>query len=161
MVAKVFVWVVFGGLSVMLLYMGVTQFFLQRQIISRATPIEATIVKSEVFASISHDTDRRLNRNTSTTTYRPDVLFTYKVNGIEYQSDMIYPTVIVTTSPSREAAAEEIAPFPVGKTVQAFVDLQHPDKAFLVAEKTSGPVVFMIVGVLLIPVIWAVTRYVL
>jgi len=161
MVAKVFVWVVFGGLSVMLIYVGVTQFFLQRKIVSRATPIEATIIKSEVFVSVSHDTDQRLNRSTSTTSYRPDVLFTYKVNGTEYQSDMIYPTVIVTASASRESAAEELAPFPVGKTVQAFVDPEHPDKAFLVAEKTSGPVVFIIVGVLLIPIIWAVTRYVL
>jgi hypothetical protein len=132
---------------------------MQRRLLANAIPIEATIVKSEVFKSVSADTDNRPLRSTSTTSYRPDVLFRYAYGGREYESDLLNPTIIVYGG-SAESAAEELKPFPVGAKVQAWLDVTTPDKAFLVPEKTSGPMVFMIIGVLLPPLAWFVGKYV-
>ena len=151
---------IFGGGGVGLLYVGVTQYFLQRRLMRHAIPIEVEIVKSEVFKSASADTDRRLDRNNSTTSFRPEVRFRYVFAGREYESDLLRPTTIVQGYASAENAAKEIALFPKGSKALAYVDPQHPDKAFLQKETSAGPAVFMIVGVILPPLAWIVGKYV-
>jgi hypothetical protein len=81
--ARWITFLIFGGGGLGLLYVGVTQYLLQRRLIANAIAIEVEIVKSEVFKSVSADTDQRLDRNTSTTTYRPDLRFRYAYDGIE------------------------------------------------------------------------------
>lgn len=138
--------ILFAGLGLMLVYVGVTQFFMQRRIAAHARPVQAEIIRTEIIRSDSRDTERSVTRNTSTVTYSPEITFRYSVKGVAYESELLRPNIIVTSFASREAAAEEIAAFPVGAQVQAWADEAHPDKAFLLLEKGIGPIVFMLVG---------------
>jgi hypothetical protein len=158
--ARIITFIIFGGFGLVMLYVGVTQYFMQRRLLANAERVDAVIVHSSVFSSTSHDTDPRPLRSTSTTTYRPDVRFRYRVGDANYESDLLYPNVIVRTYGSRESAAEALAPFPVDAKVLAYVDPSLPDKAYLLADAGSGPLVFIIIGLLLPPIAWIVGRYV-
>ena len=158
-VAAIIVFIIFGGFGLMMLGVGVKQHFEQKRLLANARSVEVEIIQSEVFVSTSRDTDRGSSSSTSTTTYRPDLKFRYLVGGVKYESDRLYPTIIVRSFASRESAAEVLKPFPVGAKVKAFVDDTQPDKAFLIAQAGAGPIVFIIIGVLLPPVAWAVGRY--
>lgn len=158
--ARIVTFVIFGGFGLVLLYVGLTQLVTQRRLLTNAKRVDARIVHSEVFSSTSSDTDRRTLRSNSTTTYRPDVRFRYQVAGTDYESDLLYPNIIVRTYVSREAAAEELRPFPLEATVSAYVDPSLPDKAYLIATAGGGPMVFIIIGVLLPPLAWFVGKYV-
>lgn len=149
----------FGGLGLMLVYVGVTQFFLQRRIAASARPVQVEIIRSEVIRSESKDTDRSVTRSTSTISWRPEVVFRYSVRGRAYESDLLRPNIIVTSYASHEAAAEEIAAFPVGAQVLAWVDDAHPDKAFLLLEKGIGPIVFMLAGPIALLAAWLSWRF--
>lgn len=151
--------ILFGGLGVMLVYVGVTQFFMQRRIAAHARPVQAEIIHSEVIRSETRDSDRSVTRNTSTVSFTPEVAFRYSVKGTVYESDLLRPNIIVTSFASHEAAAEEIAAFPVGAQVQAWVDEAHPDKAFLILEKGIGPIVFMLVGPVALLAAWLSWRF--
>jgi hypothetical protein len=157
-VARIIAYIICGGFSVMMLFVGTTQFLRQRRLLDHAEQVDAEIVKSEVFVSTSADTDPSLTRNTSTTSYRPDVTFRYRVGGVQYESELLHPNIIVTSYASRESAAEALAPFPVNAKVRAWVDPSAPDKAFLIAEAGNGPLVFVVVGLVLIPVAWLVGK---
>jgi hypothetical protein len=156
--ARIIMYLIFGGFSVMMITVGTTQFVRQRRLLAHAEPVDAEIVKSEVFRSTSADTDVNPSRSTSTTTYRPDVTFRYRVNGTQYESDLLYPNILVTTYASHESAAKELAPFPLNAKVRAWVDPSAPDKAFLNAVESKGPLVFVLVGLVLIPVTWFVAK---
>lgn len=152
--AQWIVFIIFGGFGLVLAGVGVTQAILQARLLAAAQPVPATITKSEVFKSTSHDTDQRLNRSTSTNSYRPDVRFRYTVADVEYESDLLYPTIIVQGYASSDSAAAELKPFPLGAGVTAHVDPAHPDKAFLIAERSSLPMGFIIVGLVVVPLAW-------
>jgi hypothetical protein len=158
--ARWFVLLIFGGGGLALLYVGVTQYFLQRRMVAHSRPIEVEIVKSEVFSSTSMDTDPGLSRNTSTTTHRAEIRFRYTVNGVPYESDLLRPNIIVQGHASADSAREELKPYPIGARIMAFVDPEHPDKAFLTMEEGAGPMVFIILGLLLPPIAWFVGKYV-
>ena len=158
--ARIITFIIFGGFGFVMLYVGVTQYFQQRRSLTYAERVDAIITHSEVFTSTSADTDNRLGRSNSTTTHRPDVKFRYRVSGEEYESDLMYPTIIVTSYPSRSSAEEALAPFPVNAKVRAYVDPSHPEQAFLIASSRNGPIVFIIVGLLLPPIAWWVGKYV-
>lgn len=149
----------FGGLGLMLVYVGVTQFLLQRRIAANARPVQVEIIRSEIIRSESRDTDRSVTRSNSTTSWRPEVIFRYSVRGQSYESDLLRPNIIVTSYASREAAVEEIAAFPVGAQVLAWVDDAHPDKAFLILDKGAGPLVFMLVGPVALLAAWLAWRF--
>ena len=158
--ARIITFIIFGGFGFFMLYMGVTQFVQQRQNIAHAESIDALIIKSEVVTSTSNDTDPRLLRSTSTTSHSPDVSFRYVVSGQTYESDRMYPSVIGRGYASREDAAAMIKPFPLGATVRVFVDRAHPERAFLLKEAGSGPIVFIVLGLLLPPLAWIVGKYI-
>ncbi|MEQ1690583.1 MAG: DUF3592 domain-containing protein [Gemmatimonas sp.] len=158
--ARIITFVIFGGFGLVMLYVGITQLIQQRRSLTYSERIDAEIVHSEVFTSTSADTDPRLGRSTSTTSHRPDVRFRYMVGGQQYESDLLYPTIIVQSYASRENAAEALAPFPVHAKVRAYVDPSHPGQAFLIADAGKGPIVFIIIGLLLPPLAWFVGKYV-
>ena len=158
--ARIITVIIFGGFGLFMLYTGITQLVQQRRNLAHAAPIEAIVIASAVFTSTSSDTDPRLLRSTSTTTYRPDVTFRYVVAGRAYQSDRLYPSVIVETYPTYEGAAAVTRAFRVGATVRAFVDRAHPERAFLFDEARSGPLVFIAIGLLLPPIAWIVGKYI-
>jgi hypothetical protein len=144
----------------MFLYVGAVQFWQQRRNLARAEPVDAIIVHSAVKVSTTRDTDQRIGSSNSTTSYLPEVRFRYLVAGTEYVSERLYPSIIERGYASEGAAAEVLAPFPVEASVRAHVNRAHPDQGFLIAEKSNGPLVFLILGVLLPPLGWFVGRYV-
>jgi hypothetical protein len=145
---------IFGALGIMFLYVGATQFLLQRKLLATAEPIDALITRSEV---VSHTSRTRTNgRVRTTTTHRPEVRFSYAYLGRDHESDMLYPTIIARSYASREAAHDELLLFPVGERVQALVSEHYPDKAFLVPQRSVGPVIFLILGIILPPAAWII-----
>ncbi len=158
--AQIITFLIFGGLGLMLLVVGLRQFMQQRGNLANAERVDATIVHSAVFSSSSADTDSRLNRSNSTTSHRPDVRFRYRVSGMEYESDLLYPNSIVQGYASASSAAAELAPFALHATVRAYVDPSRPEHAFLIAEATKGPIVFIVLGLLLPPLAWVVGGYI-
>lgn len=158
--ARIIVTIIFGGFGLVLLYVGLTQFFRQRRLLANAERVDAVIVHSEVFSSTSKSIDSRPLKSTSTTTHRPDVRFRYRVGEREYESDLMYPNIVVRTFASRQAAADALAPFPVNATVRAYVDPSLPDNAYLIAEAGAGPLVFIIVGLLVPPLAWFVGGFI-
>ncbi len=158
--AQIITFLIFGGFGLVMLFVGLTQFVQQRRLLSNSERIDAVIVHSQVFSSTSANTDRRLLRSTSTTTHRPDVKFRYHIGGTEHESDLMYPNIIVQTYASREAAEEALVPFPLHAKVRCYVNLSLPDKAFLIPTAGSGPVVFIVLGLLLPPIAWFVGKYV-
>jgi hypothetical protein len=158
--AQIITFVIFGGFGVMMLYVGVTQWRQQKHNLANAVRVDAVITHSAVFTSTSADTDSRLGRSTSTTTHRPDIKFRYRVLGTEYESENLYPTDIVRGYAGADAAAAELAPFPVGTAVRAYVDREQPAKAFLIASRSKGPIVFIMIGLLLPPLAWFIGGYV-
>lgn len=158
--AQIITFIIFGGFGFVMLYIGVTQLFQQKRLIQNAETVDAVITHSEVFTSKSADTDGKLGTSNSTTSHRPDVKFRYTVSGHEYESDLLHPTIIVRGYASRESAAEALVPFPVGAKVRASVDPSLPDKAYLVAESSNAPTVFIVIGILLPPLAWFIGGYV-
>lgn len=153
--AKIIIILIACSFGMMMLWVGLTQHARQRRLLREAMPVEAVILESGVSGSKSTDTDPRVLRSTSTNSYTPLVRFKYRVQGISYESAMLYPTIIERGYASPAAAKAQVQDFPAGATVQAFVDPSQPDKAFLKREEGAGPVVFVIVG-LLVPVLGAV-----
>jgi hypothetical protein len=158
--AQIITFLIFGSLGLMLLVVGSTQFVQQRRNLAHAERVEATITHSQVFTSTSSNTNRELLRSNSTTTHRPDVRFRYTVAGRSHESDLLYPTSIARTYASHEAAARELAPYPLQARVNAYVDRTQPGKAFLIAEASQAPAVFIVLGLLLPPLAWFFGKFI-
>jgi len=147
-VVRALVLLIFGGGGLVMFYVGAREHHLQRLLLNFSQPVMAEILESKVFTS-----ETSVNRQPgevklvdSTQTHRPDVRFRYVVDGKEYESDLLYPAAIVRTYASESSAAEELKPFPPGAKVTAYVNAELPGKAYLVPEKSAGPVVFLILG---------------
>lgn len=153
-IARIVIMILFGGGGLVLLYVGVTQYFQQKRLLANATRVDAEIIESKVFTSTSGGVGDKPLRDSRTTTHRPDVRFRYEWQGKTWESDLLRPTIIVRSYGSEDSAAEELKPFPVGARVAAWVDPAMPDKAFLLAESSGTPVGFMVIGALLPPVAW-------
>lgn len=159
-VVQMIVFGVIAAFAMVMLYVGLTELVAQRRALANAVPVEAEIIWSDVKESRSHDSDQRLLRSNSTTSYTSEVRFKYTVAGVPYVSDMLRPTVIVQGHASRDSAAEEIAAFPMGAKVSAWVDPAAPERAFLVKEGFAGPIVFTILGLVLPVIGWFASRLV-
>jgi hypothetical protein len=158
--ARIITLIICCGFAAMFLYVGVIQFWQQRRNLAHAEPIDAVIVHSTVKVSKTADTDQRVGFSNSTTSYSPEVRFRYSIGGTEYVSERLYPSIIERSYASQRAAAETLGPFPAEARVRAYVDKAHPDRAFLIAEKGNGPLVFLVLGVLLPPIGWIVGKFV-
>ena len=158
MIARLVTWAICGGFAAMFLVVGVREFVQQRRNLAHAEPVDAVILESRVHVSTTRDTDYSISRSTSTTSYRPDVRFAYTVRGESYESDRLQATVIVRAYASWQAADDELAPFPVGARVSAWVNPAYPDQGFLVAERSVAPAIFVVLGVLMPFIGWGVGR---
>jgi hypothetical protein len=156
--AQLVTFILFGGLGLMLLVVGGTQWLQQRRNLAHAERVDATITHSQVFTSASSNPHGELLRSDGSTTHRPDLRFSYTVAGRHCESDLLYPTRIVRSYASHDAAAQVLAPFPVGAKVRAHVDRAQPDKAFLIDEASQAPCVFIVLGLLLPPLAWFVGK---
>jgi len=158
--ARIITLIITGGFAAMFLYVGITQFIQQRRSLANAERIDATIIHSAVVTTTSKDTDSSIGGSNNTTTHRPDVRFRYVVAGSEYESDLLNPNIIVQGYASAESAAEALVPYPLNAKVRAYVDPTYPEQAFLVAESTNGPIVFIVLGLILPPIGWFVGKFV-
>ena len=149
MIEQLIVFAVFGGFGSVLLFVGLTQWRLQRRLMRHARPVMARIVRSEVHSSIAREADE-------TSSHRPELRFRYHLDGRQRESDLLHPTVIVRSYASAQAVVELLKPYPVGASVVAYVDPRHPDKGFLLPQASAGPLVFTVLGVLLPPLAWVV-----
>jgi hypothetical protein len=158
--ARIIVTVIFGGFGLVMAFVGIKQYFMQRRLLANAERVDAVIVHSEVFSSTSSNTDRRTLRSNSTTTHRPDVKFRYRRKGGGVRERPAVPDdhradVCVTGVGSGSAGAVSAQ-----CGVKAYVDPALPNKAYLIASAGAGPVVFMVLGLLLPPIAWFVGKYV-
>ena len=158
--ARIITLIICCGFAAVFLYVGAMQFWQQRRNLAHAEPVDVLIVHSAVKVSKTSDTDQRVGFSNSTTSYLPEVRFKYAVAGTEYTSERLYPSIIERGYGSESEAAEVLAPFPLQAKVRAHVNAAHPDQAFLIAERSNGPVVFLILGMLLPPLGWFVGKYV-
>jgi hypothetical protein len=158
--ARIITLMICSGFAAMFLYVGVVQFWQQRRNLAHAERVDAIIVHSAVKTSTTRDTDQRVGFSNSTTSYLPEVRFQYEVRGTTYASERLYPSIIARSYGSQSSAAETLAPFPLQSRVRAYVNEAHPDQAFLIAERSNGPVVFVVLGLLLPPLGWFIGRYV-
>lgn len=157
-VARTIAMLIFTPLAVMLIVVGVREMARQAWLIRTADPVEAVIVESRVNASTSHDSDRRLNRDNSTTTYEPIVRFRFTLDGVEHEGERLRPTAIVQTYPSSDAAAAVLQAYSVGAKVEAWASRAHPEWAFLERIASLGPLIFTTIGVALPGVVWTLAR---
>jgi len=158
--ARIITLIICCGFAAMFLYVGAMQFWQQRRNLAHAEPVDAIIVHSAVKVSKTPDTDQRVGFSNSTTSYLPEVRFRYGVAGTEYMSERLRPSIIEQSYGSEREAAEVLAPFPLDARVRAHVNKAHPDQAFLIAERSNGPLVFLVLGVMLPPLGWVVGKYV-
>ena len=150
----------FAGFGCGLAVVGAREWVAQARRLAAARPIAATIVRSEVVGFRAADTDRRPLRDNGTSSYEAVVTFAYELDGREHRSDLWHPNAIVRSFASADGAAAALVDYPVGAVVVAHVDDREPDRAFLVAEPGAGPMVFVLVGGLLVPLAWFLSRLV-
>lgn len=161
LIARGLVVLIFGGGGVVMFYVGAREWIVQRAALTESISVPAQIIESVVRTSTSEPAGSGdLLKNDSTTTHTADVRFRYTINSQTYESDRLRPSAIVQSHGSKQSAADELKPFPVGATVSAFVIPSMPDKAFLIRETSAGPFVFMILGFLLTPIALLATRLV-
>lgn len=133
---------IFGGFGLTMLFVGSREWWLQRRLMRHAVPVTARITHSQRV--------ERPGRDDEVGTARPDVRFSYQVQGRRYESDRLHPTQILQP----EDIDEVLDTYPLHGSVVAWVDPAHPDKAFLRPQAGKGPGVFVAIGVLLPPAAW-------
>lgn len=160
-IARTIAMLIFTPLAVMLLVVGVRETARQAWLIRTASPVDAIIIDSRVEASTSWDSDRRINRDNSTTTYEPIVRFRFTLDGVEHEGSRLRPTAIVQTFPSRDAAAAILTPYSIGASVEAWTTASHPEWAFLERIASLGPLIFTTIGLALPGLTWTLARLLL
>ncbi|MCX5689030.1 MAG: DUF3592 domain-containing protein [Planctomycetota bacterium] len=151
--------VMLGGLGIMLITVGTREFLLQRRLMAAAVAVEATILECQVTTSTSTDSDSRLLRSNSTTSYAATVRFAYTFRDVRYESDLLYPTAIQQGYASHEAAQAELRDLSPGSTVQAFADASMPERGFLRLESSTNPAWFIIAGILTLLFLLVLSRF--
>ncbi len=147
--------IVFGVISLVLLGVGIYEYFMQRRLLAGAQPVQVTITESGVQVSRDASTD---GTSGSSLSYLPTVKFQYEFGGVRHESTLLRPVLSVYGYNSYEAAAADLVSFPVGASVSAFVSPNHPDKAYLIKERSRTPMIFIIIGVCIPIFIFAVIK---
>ena len=113
---------------------------------------EASCVVLESRVAESSDSDG--------TTYKPDILYSYSVGGIAYQSRRY--NMLEAYSSGYDGKAEIVARYPPGRQTSCWVDPADPSRAVLSRDLTPGyligllPLIFVAVG--LFGLVWAVRQ---
>ncbi len=94
-------------------------FYLDNKQQKRWVRVEARIVRSDVV-EISRDATKK---------YKLNVRYAYWVQGLRYESDSV--SVLVPYYLSRSKAQEKAGEYPVGSSVIALVNPEHPEEALL------------------------------
>jgi hypothetical protein len=123
--------------GVALLGYGFTQYRGQAQSLENAENITATITDT----GIETDSSRRGGID-----YRAEVEFRYSFEGQEYTSDNIYPLQAGKDFDTESAAQDFLENYPEGEAVNAYVNPDNPEGAFLKSQRSNQPVILMVIG---------------
>jgi hypothetical protein len=85
-------------------------------------------------------------RERTSTTYRPDIRFTYRVDDADYSSQSWKPGMIVSTN-SVKSAETVVARYPAGRSVAVHYDPAHPDHAVLEPNNRQGAAMPLVLGI--------------
>lgn len=111
----------------------------QSTAVEDAVTVEATIEEAAVSEPTGRDSQ-----------YHVHVEFSYRYRGTEYVGEDLFPGSIGESYDTRDAARSALEPYPEGETVTAYVDPDAPDEGFLERRTTSGPVVAVAFGAVLV-----------
>jgi len=145
MLAQLGTFLIFGGMGLVFLVVGLKQWRLQHRLMRHASPVPARVVELE---PLPPDPDEPRSGP------RRRFAFRYRIGGRSYDSDMIHPNAIVEGDGGQDGRAGTLAGHAVGASVMVYVDPTHPDKGFLTPRAGAGPAVFVALGLLLPPVAW-------
>lgn len=120
---------------------GFTQYQGQSESINNAVNITATVTDTDVRI----DSSRRGGID-----YQAEITFNYSYEGNNYSSDFIYPLDDDREFNQESEAENFIGNYPVGERVEASVNPEKPGEAFLMAERSDQPLLFMIIGGLMV-----------
>jgi len=126
-----------GGITLM--GYGFTQYRDQSQNLNNAVNVSATVTDT----NIRTDSSRR-----GGTDYQAEISFEYSYEEQSYSSDFIYPLDDDKEFNQQSKAHQYIDSYPTGSNVEAFVNSESPETAFLNAERSNQPLILMIVGTL-------------
>jgi len=131
---------VFALIGVAIAGYGFTQYQGQQDYLENTENISATVTDN----SIRTDSSRRGGID-----YQAEISFEYSFQGENFSSNFIHPLDTDKEFNSETEAEKFLEDYQEGETVDAFVDPDNPDEAFLKAERSSEPLLMMIIGALL------------
>jgi len=121
---------------------------------------EGKIVDSKVVVHEETRTDDDGDESTSTV-YRPNIRFSYSVNGLAYTADTWKGRMRVSTGAPKYSEGV-VARYPVGRAVTVHYDPTQPDFAVLEPGNRDGATVPLIVGIVFgltgVLFLWAMTQ---
>ena len=103
----------------------------------------------EVTAEITDTSVEQVPASRGNTAYVPVVEFQYRYQGTNYTSDRLYPGDAQPQYESEASAESQLAAYPVGETVTAYVAPDAPGEAFLTASRSGLGIGAVAVGVLI------------
>ncbi|MCU4743642.1 DUF3592 domain-containing protein [Natronoglomus mannanivorans] len=124
-------------LGLVMLWGGSTDYVTQEDRLENAIEVEATIVETDI--------DRQTGDGTR---YYPAIEFEYRYDGTTYSSSNLNPADSRSSHSTRSSAQSVVDQYPEGDTVTAYVPPSEPEGAFLEADRSSGPYLFLLGGVL-------------
>lgn len=80
------------------------------------------------------------------TNYDPTVAFEYTYNGTEYTGTQLYPATIEQNYDTRSAAESAVEGYEPGVETTAYVSPEQPGDAFLENQRSTAPVVAVVLG---------------
>ena len=111
----------------------------QTEAVRNSVEVDATITE------LSIETDSGTSSNPGSN-YEPTVEFEYTYNETKYTGTKIYPAHIEQSYDTRSAAESAIERYEPGTDTTAYVSPDQPGDAFLKNQRSTAPVVALVLG---------------
>jgi hypothetical protein len=115
--------------------------------------VQGKVRSAEVLRETKRDTSSSTRRES--TTYRPDIVYDYEVNGTPYSGNRVGVLHVGSSNPRK--AEDVVARYPVGSEVTVFYDPSDPQTAVLEPGVSwfsympiVGGTVFVLAGILML-----------
>lgn len=123
-----------------LIGLGANTYINQNQALENPINTTATITET----GVDRDSSRK-----SGISYQPEIRFEYSFEGEQYTSRNMYPGGQQPQDYDYESEAREVTQkYSTGSQIAVYVPPGSPGEAFIKNEKTSGPLIFMALGLL-------------
>ncbi|MCJ7429013.1 MAG: DUF3592 domain-containing protein [Candidatus Nanohaloarchaeota archaeon QJJ-5] len=131
-------------IGVGLIALGLNTFVNQNQALENPVNVSATVIET----GIDQESSRR-----SGIEYRPEIRFEYRFEGQEYTSNNMYPGSQQPDERDSETRAREVLQrYSEGSEITVYVPPDSPNEAFIRAEKTNDPLIFMAIGLVFLAI---------